>query len=578
MNRHREAALLTLALILTACGGSSTPSDGLSAAQRTTLQAAPTLDATTPPDGAQTVDAATLADLVSSGQFRFVTPQEQSDLAQADAASPTRVQMWKTEIGQADPALLSSLGPLTGTPGDTTTIPMPGDGALGSVRVNRPITELPGYVAALHALADVTVQRPAYAGDYRTLVDSAQRSGVDLSPYNLTDPQRLTTASLGDVQKARASLESAMQRVGASLKSPARALTGLKAQTLDNPTEEEGAINIFGKGYYDRAGSKARCEGWSATGLYHYAGFLPSAQRWTAVKSQGSRGVCWAFAITAYMEDLKAQATGKRWNFSEQAASAYLKYDVRGQDKALLGNVASDGEDTIAAFQAFFDRKYSPVLETSWYYNAASQWPAAPEGQKQTYTGVCKGYDATFAKVFGKFQNWCSQTSHEYPVVCATFFGVYACGVLNVAGNTNLYAAQTLNWKTRVDAWLRPPTTASNAADNATRIMNYAMASWTEPVVISVDSRYLQPDASGFVPDLPVNGDIDAPGSNHAVLLVDYLTEAETKQYLPQSRWVSGGYLVIRNSWGDCWGDSGFAYVPMNWAKKYTFKYAHVVN
>ncbi|WP_412028553.1 C1 family peptidase [Deinococcus yunweiensis] len=577
MHRYHPAATLTLSLILTACGGGSTPTpgDGLSAEQRTTLQAAPALNAATPPDGAQTVDAATLADLISSGQFRFVTPQEQAELAQADAAAPDRVQAWKTEIGRAAPALLASLGDLGGEPGDTTSIPMPGEGALGTVRVNRPVTELAGYVAAVRALADVGVQRPSYAADYQQLKDAAQRSGVDLSPYGLTDPQRLTTAPLGDVQAARARLETAMQRVGSSLKSPSRALTGLTRQTIDNPTEEEGAINIFGKGYYDRAGSKTRCEGWSATGLYHYAGFLPSAQRWTAVKAQGNRGTCWAFAITAYMEDLKAQATGKRWNFSEQAATAFLKYDVRGQDKAILGKVASDGEDTIAAFQTFFDRKYSPVLETSWYYNGGWQWPAAPEGQKQTYAGVCTGYDATFAKVFGKFQKWCSATSHEYPVVCATFFGVYGCGVVNIAGNTNLYAAQTLNWKTKADVWYRPN---SSAADAATRIVNYAMGSWTEPVVISVDSRYLQPDASGFVGDLAVNPDIDAPYSNHAVVLVDYLTEAETRQYLPQSRWTTGGYLVIRNSWGDCWGDSGFAYVPMNWAKKYTFKYARAVN
>ena len=576
MNRKRLGGLaVTLALVLSACGGGSggggtTPpppaGDELTAEQRATLQAGPQIDTAAIPDWAQTVDAASLADAVASGQFRFLTTEE---LREQDTGAPQRAENWKGEISRLDPALLASLGDLSGTPGDTETLQMPGDGGVGTVRINRPVTELPGYVVALRALADVTVQRPAYARDYQALQDAAARGGVDLRPYELTDPARLEGADLEAVKAARARLETALGRVGDSLKSPARELKSLSSLTLDNPTEEDGAINIFGKGYYDRAGSKTRCEGWSNTGLYHYAGFLPSSLRWTAIKNQGNRGTCWAFALTAFMEDRKAQATNnKRWNFSEQATNAFVKYDVRGQNRALLAQTAKDGEDTIAAFQAVFDRRYSPVLETSWYYNAASGWGGP------TYAGVCKGYDATFGNVAGKFQTWCSETSHEYPVYCIkTLFKL--CGVLNVAGNTNLYAAQPINWGSRVDAWYRPQTTSANAAANTTRIQNYAMASWTAPVVISVDARYLQPDASGFVPDLPVSA---TPGSNHAVVLVDYLSEAEMKQYLPQSRWTPGGYLVIRNSWGDCWGDSGFAYVPLNWARKYTFKYARVVD
>ncbi|WP_394650291.1 C1 family peptidase [uncultured Deinococcus sp.] len=581
MNKKRWGGLaVTLALVLAACGGGSGgggatppgPGDGLSAEQRATLQAGPAVDEAAIPGWAQTVDAASLADAVASGQFRFVTSEE---LRRQDAGAAGRAGAWKDEVGRLDPALLASLGDLSGAPGDTGLLQMPGDGGAGTVRINRPVTELPGYVVALRALADVTVQRPAYANDYRALQDAAARGGVDLRPYELTDPARLEGADLDTVRAARARLETAMNRVGGSLKSPGREVKALSGQTLDNPAEEDGAINIFGKGYYDRAGRKSRCEGWSGTGLYHYAGFLPSAARWTSVKSQGTRGTCWAFALTAFMEDRRAQATnGKRWNFSEQATTAFVKYDVNRQDGALLAQAASDGEDTIAAFKAVFDRRYSPVLETSWYYTAASSWGGP------TYAGVCQGYDATFANAAGKVQTWCSETSHEYPVVCVKV-GFKVCGVLNVAGNTNLYAAQPLDWGGKVDAWYRPPTTSANAAANTTRIQSYAVASWTAPVVVSVDARYLQPDASGFVPDLtplPATDDTPAPYSNHAVVLVDYLNETETRQYLPQSRWTPGGYLVLRNSWGDCWGDSGFAYVPLNWAKKYTFKYARVVD
>lgn len=35
-----------------------------------------------------------------------------------------------------------------------------------------------------------------------------------------------------------------------------------------------------------------------------------------------------------------------------------------------------------------------------------------------------------------------------------------------------------------------------------------------------------------------------------------------------------GGYFIVRNSWGPCWGDGGYVYIPYRWLRVDAFVHA----
>ena len=128
---------------------------------------------------------------------------------------------------------------------------------------------------------------------------------------------------------------------------------------------------------------------------------------------------------------------------------------------------------------------------------------------------------------------------------------------------------------------------ASNFYDPANRD---ASLFWTalavrsgNPVLMTHDAYYLK--GGGFVGDVPYssvshcdannqnckpNTAADVQNWNHVVMLVGYVTNAELKAKLPNApEGAGGGYFIAKNSWGSCWGDGGYAYLPWNWMEKY---------
>jgi C1A family cysteine protease len=63
-----------------------------------------------------------------------------------------------------------------------------------------------------------------------------------------------------------------------------------------------------------------------------------------------------------------------------------------------------------------------------------------------------------------------------------------------------------------------------------------------------------------------------APGcecdrGGHAVLVNGLVDNTQLPAGAPPGS--GGGYLIIKNSWSNCYGDAGYAYLPYDWVKAY---------
>lgn len=75
---------------------------------------------------------------------------------------------------------------------------------------------------------------------------------------------------------------------------------------------------------------------------------------------------------------------------------------------------------------------------------------------------------------------------------------------------------------------------------------------------------------TGYMP-LPTKNEKSLGG--HAVLVVGYQEMVRSYGFI-NKRQTKTGYLIVRNSWGDSWGDKGYFYMPYDYVSPvYTYDY-----
>lgn len=254
----------------------------------------------------------------------------------------------------------------------------------------------------------------------------------------------------------------------------------------------------------------------------------------TCVKNQGGRGTCVSFAATSAVETAYAVKKNKWYNFSEQNLynTAKMKW---------YPSTYGDGLNTSGIMQDLVNRNYKFGYEFAWDYNPS--YSRQKNDTTKTYTKSCNNYSGEH----------CSNTNHQGKKVCTKILFWTFCGY------TESVAETSLGINSVAQIW------DVNNVNNSVNLAKLA-SNLKLPMVLSL------PVTPTF-DNAPVNGYANYVGANegnrggHAVAVLGVVENSKLPATAPQG--AGGGYFVIKNSWGACWKDAGYIYLPISWVKAY---------
>ena len=521
-----------LLLFLASCGGSGTGPSGPDPTVFTPERAF----GRPPPDGAEILGPAAFEELVDDDGFRWEGVQlrtaRETAAATALADDLDLLEDWIAD----DPDLATLVEPPEPDDPDLEATDVGSflltfrnrAGEMQTVATLGRDDEIRDLVAAGRAFEDPSNQRAIYAAGYE-LAPVAARAG-------LPTPESLQDASLEELIAANAALEEALAPEVAALERSALARARLAVQLADPPPGFPGSW-----GPEERAGTGGDRAGacpFQAGGLYVNMDW-PQKYFTTSIKDQGRRGSCVAFALTSATESQVAVQDARWINLSEQYLYNRIKnvWDPEHYD---------DGANTVDMAKTFAQSNYRLPFEELWNYNRSPDRVAADADSPADFLGSCIDYTET-----------CSDTTHQSGVACTQVGGLDYCGFLPQDSSGE---GERLNANAAV-VWTRGP--------------------WFEPLPLSL-LRTLLAGGQPIVASIRVTDDFRGPGlgangyltgigadveGGHAVHVTGFAANDQLPAGLPQA--PGGGWLIVKNSWGTCYGDGGYVYIPVSWARLY---------
>lgn len=254
----------------------------------------------------------------------------------------------------------------------------------------------------------------------------------------------------------------------------------------------------------------------------------------TCIKSQGSRGTCVSFAITAAVESLLMLKEKKSYNLSEQFT--YLFGEVYSNHSGRY----SYGLNTRKALKKMDSKNVRFQYERWWEYN-----PSSSMGEKsgKIHPNSCIGYNGEMCTDYA-FQ---SREKITY-----TPFKTYTYTVPHMGTAKNIQIVDTGN------IWL--PWAKSLSLDLA-----ISLTKQKKPLVVSfnVKKNFFDAGDDGYV----YHKSSQTHKGGHASVILGFVPNNKLPSGVTPAK--EKGFFIVKNSWGTWNGDCGYYYVDYKYFRKH---------
>lgn len=309
------------------------------------------------------------------------------------------------------------------------------------------------------------------------------------------------------------------------------------------------------------------CSAPSATGIYANFDFTNKGAL-TCVKDQGNRGTCGVFAATSAVEELIALKTGVHVNLSEQDFWQTLTLNLTTPPQLF-----ADGYDVGFALGNVLQANYQFAYEDQWDYNPS--WSQPNTGFE--YVNTCLNYPSS--------EPACSDSAPQATEYCVVSLHDVRCGFkAAVLSGRSPYSIGPGSWVKYGDSvatgitsvvgeilnvWQPSGPTGPGAGphpNSSVHQMILALANNNTVMLGFEETNGFGGAPGGYVPF--TKADITTDAGGHNVHVVGFVSAADVAAKIPTAPPAKGeGYFIIKNSWGECYGDGGFYYMPTEYVK-----------
>ncbi len=300
----------------------------------------------------------------------------------------------------------------------------------------------------------------------------------------------------------------------------------------------------------------------SSTGILKNVKWLNKSNL-TCVRNQGARGACHIFAATSAVEELIAKQSGAYANLSEQ--------DFMENEKLIWGPAYyGDGGDSYTDLTHAATFSYNFAYEEQWDYNPSYDQPSPPAFE---YENSCAFYPFPPFAPYSTGEPGCSTSAPQAPGYCyykTNTKGVIVSEVCALAPapvlGESAYSVPT-GWT--ISLWNPSPSDLVTNIQTALALGNGVM------LAFNVSDNFYDYNSTGYVaydPSCDLNKNWKKNPAckyggfvgGHEVHVVGYISNSDLAKILPGvPGGAGGGYFIIKNSWGACYGDAGYAYMPV---------------